>query len=41
MGFVGAELFGGDDVVEGEGGVGREVGEEGGVAVGEGGEGEA
>ena len=41
MGFVGAELFGGDDVVEGEGGVGSEVGEEGGVAVGEGGEGEA
>ena len=41
MGFVGAKLCGGDDMVEGKGGVGGEVGEEGGVAVGEGGECEA
>ena len=41
MGFVGAKLCGGDDMVEGKGCVGREVGEEGDVAVGECGECEA
>lgn len=41
MGLVSGKFFGGDDVVEGEGGMSGEVGKEGGVAVGEGGEREA